>query len=81
MANSSTKVERKNRKQTGSSTTQDPRTAHKEDQVTNAEEQKEIINEPNYKTNREEEVANSTPERTDVTENPEVDKKQPEAEA
>jgi hypothetical protein len=76
------KAIRENRKQSGTSPTHDPRNAHKEDQVTNAEEQKEIINEPNYKTDREEEISQPTPELTNSSENPEAEKKeQPHAEA
>jgi hypothetical protein len=77
-----TKAIGKNKKQTDTSPTRDPRNAHKEDQVTNAEEQKEITNEPNYKTDREEEISYPTPEITNSTENPEADKQdKPNAEA
>jgi hypothetical protein len=77
-----TKAVKENTKESNTSPSHDPRNAHKEDQITNAEEQKEIINEPNYKTDREEETTSVTSEKINSTENPEADKKeQPEAEA
>jgi hypothetical protein len=85
---STVKANRNSSKETTVGHPEDPRTAHKEDQITNADEQNEIVNEPNYKTDREEEEnKNSAKPDEDITRdnpeiiNPELPKKErPEAE-
>jgi hypothetical protein len=78
------KRSRQNSTQKNNNVPNDPRIAHKDEQVTNTEQQNEIVNEPNYKTDREEENSSQVPEAPDNLNQQDpaiIKKEQPNAEA